>query len=74
MGAARIIALGVTLALAAACEQDQSDQNIAIDNNLANADIEALPPDESSATPTDQLENGIDAPVTNDTVNTTNSY
>ena len=50
--------LAVGLATLAACGRDQSEQNIAIDNNNAAADIEMLPPDESSATPTDQLENG----------------
>ena len=43
-----------------ACQQQRSDQNIMIDNNVAGADIEALPPDESSATPTDELVNGVD--------------
>ena len=37
-----------------ACQKDRSDQNIIVDNNVvANADIEALPPDESSGTPDD---------------------
>ena len=43
-----------------ACQQQASDQNIVITNNAAGADIEALPPDESSATPTDELANGVD--------------
>ena len=42
-----------------ACSRDASDQNIMVDNNVAaDAEIEALPADESSATPSDQLANG----------------
>lgn len=42
-------------------QQDQAEQNIVVDNGVMdNADIEALPPDESSGTPSDQLENGDD--------------
>ena len=49
----------------AACQgkhQDAQDQNIVIDsgNIPANADIEALPPDESSGTSTEELANGAD--------------
>ena len=57
------------------------DKNIAIDQDLqsnqvvGNADIETLPPDESSVTPSNQLENGFDNPDVNDVGNTTaNSY
>ena len=40
----------LAVASAAACRPSASDQNIIIDNNVAaNADIETLPPDESSA-------------------------
>jgi hypothetical protein len=35
----------------------------------ANADIEALPPDESSGTPTNELASGEDNPDVNATVN-----
>ena len=47
-----------------ACSQDRSEQNIMVDNDVAaadadsSADIEALPADESSATPSDDLANG----------------
>lgn len=74
MRAAKIVSLGVAFVLTAACERDRTDQNIAIDNNAAVADIEALPPDESSATPTNELENGVDAPEGNDTDNMVNAY
>ncbi len=58
----------------AACSRDRSDQNIMVDNNVAaDADIEALPADESSATPSDDLANGaIDDSAASD--NLTNSY
>ena len=72
MRAAMTTFLFVAMAATAGCERDRSDQNIAIDNNMANADIEALPADESSATSTDELENGAaDANVSD---NTTNAY
>lgn len=52
-------------AAAAGCHKQQpqqpQDQNIAIDNGMpSNADIETLPADESSTTPSNQLENGSD--------------
>ena len=65
----------VALATAACRQQDQSGQNIAVDNNnMANADIEALPPDESSATPTNELENGAANTDAGELDNTGNSY
>jgi len=52
--------IGVVAALAA-CRQAPTDQNMAVDNQAAApAEIEALPPDESAATPTNQLVNGDD--------------
>jgi hypothetical protein len=55
-----------------ACQkQPAQDQNIVMDNGtMANADIEALPPDESSATPSNQLINGEDNADVNDLGNT----
>ena len=42
-----------------ACRQPASDENVTIDHhNAATTDIESLPPDESVATPTDELVNG----------------
>jgi hypothetical protein len=73
MRAAISTILLVAMAATAACQQERSDQNIAIDNNMAGADIEALPADESSATSTEELENGVDTPVSNDVANFTNS-
>ena len=70
-----IAALGL-----AACHNQQDDQNITIsmdagnpDNHVAgNADIETLPADESSTTPSSQLQNGADTPDVN-SVSTSNS-
>ena len=59
----------------AACSRDASDQNIMVDNNVAaaDADIEALPADESSATPSEELANGaVEDNAAAD--NLTNSY
>ena len=48
-------------------EKPPQDQNIVIaDSNLAGADVETLPPDESSGTPSNQLVNGNDNPDVND--------
>jgi uncharacterized protein YcfL len=64
-----------TLALAGCHKQSQqaaADQNLSMDSGvpsnevLANADIETLPADESSATPSNQLQNGYDNPDVND--------
>jgi len=66
----RYPALLLASALAAACHNkadQQAQQPVAMNNEVAaNADIEALPADESSATPTDQLESGDDNADVND--------
>jgi hypothetical protein len=60
-------------------QQQAQDQNIAIDEGIpdnqiaGNADIETLPADESSATPSNQLQNGFDNPDVNDIGNSGNS-
>jgi hypothetical protein len=76
-----IIAVGFAIAALGACQkQQQADQNISVDsgrpdNQMAgNADIETLPPDESSTTPSNQLQNGFDNPDVNDAGNVGNSY
>jgi hypothetical protein len=65
--------LTAVLCVLLACHKQPQpqDQNITIDQpatneTLANADIETLPPDESSATPSNQLESGSDNPDVND--------
>ena len=52
----------------AACNEQQPQQNqeIAISNVPAGADVETLPADESSGTPSNQLVNGSDNPDVND--------
>jgi hypothetical protein len=65
------------LAVPACHKQQQQAEagNMSIDDDLvnsgmpANADIEALPPDESSGTPTNELAAGDDNPDVNATVN-----
>ena len=67
------------LAAVAGCHKSQPvDQNVGVANqtvemNGSMADIETLPPDESSTTPTNQLENGFDNPDVNDLGNSGNS-
>ena len=58
--ASKLILVFAAAALAA-CNKPATENNVAIDiNNADPNDIEALPPDESSATPSDQLANGAD--------------
>jgi hypothetical protein len=68
--------LMIALFAAAACQkQPAEDQNIVITNEIpANADIETLPADESTGTPTDQLENGSDNADVADLNASQNSY
>jgi hypothetical protein len=71
--AARILILGLAAAALAACQQKQpaANQDMSVESNLAhgqippNAEIETLPPDESSATSTDELNAGDDNPDVN---------
>jgi hypothetical protein len=76
-----MIAIGLATLVVCACSKQQpADQNISIDAGVpdnqmgGNADIVSLPPDESSTTPTNQLQNGFDAPDVNDSGNAGNSY
>jgi hypothetical protein len=77
-----IAALAVAAVALGACHKQQQaqGQNIAIDegvpdNQMAgNADIETLPADESSTTPSNQLQNGFDNPDVNDVGANGNSY
>jgi hypothetical protein len=72
--AVRILALGLGAAALAACHKTQPQQNQSIDIDQimptselpANADIETLPADESSTTPSNQLQNGFDNPDVSD--------
>jgi len=74
--ALRIIAAVGAAALAGchkeAAQNQAANQDIEIEGNLAtgsipdNAQIETLPPDESSTTPSNQLQTGYDNPDVND--------
>ena len=51
----------IGLAAASACRQSPPEENMAVENSAAApTDIEALPPDESVATPTNELDSGDD--------------
>ena len=75
-----ILAVGAAaLALGACHEQQPQDQNIAIDEGVpdnqvaaGNVQFETLPADESSTTPSNQLQNGFDNPDVND-IDTSNA-
>jgi hypothetical protein len=74
-GSTMLIAIAAALAAAGCSKAQQPEQNIVIDNGFdANADIETLPPDESSGTPSNDLANGSDNPEVNDLNASSNSY
>ena len=73
----------VTVLAAPACQKQQTkaaDQNVGIDEDVlnngvvGNADIEELPPDESSGTSPNELETGADNPDVNEANAPANSY
>ena len=73
--AMRFVLLAAALCPGSACHKQQQaqqqNQDIAVgqpmtNETMANADIETLPPDESSTTPSNQLESGSDNPDVND--------
>jgi hypothetical protein len=81
--AARIVIAGLGAAALAACQQHPQptdNQDLSIEGNLAagqlpaNADIETLPPDESSETSTGELNAGDDSPDVNDLNASSNSH
>lgn len=71
-----LLAAAIPLAFAGCHKKVQQEQNIAIDDDLmnggtqqgspSNAEVETLPADESSTTPSNQLQNGTDSPDVND--------
>jgi hypothetical protein len=66
--------LVVAILALAACS-DRSAENVAIDiNNASPSEIEALPPDESSETPTNELANGADNADVSDLNASDNAY
>lgn len=77
-----VAALGIAGLSLGACNKQQpqqADQNISIDEGVpdnqvaGNADIETLPADESSTTPSNQLQNGFDSSDVNDVSDEGNS-
>jgi hypothetical protein len=59
----RLIFIAIAAAALGACHRDKPppEQNIVIDNEVdPNAEMETLPADESSATPSNELVNGDD--------------
>jgi hypothetical protein len=77
--AAKVLILGFGVLALAACQkqssQAEANQDISIEGNLAegqlpaNAEIETLPPDESSATSSGELNAGEDNPDVNELSN-----
>jgi hypothetical protein len=65
MSAAARSILFLALALSACSEAPKDSET----NNAAGAEVEALPPDESAATPTDELANGAAEPQGNEPAN-----
>jgi hypothetical protein len=78
MRAVRLVLIAAALAASAtACRKSEppTDQNVITDiNSAAPGDIEALPPDESSATPTNELVNGADNSEVSDLNSSGNAY
>ncbi len=70
-GALRLLIVAGMGVAGAGCHKPQPpapEQNVAIDNGVdQNADIEALPPDESSGTSSNELMKGSDNPDVNAT-------
>ena len=71
--AASFLLLTLSAVALAACDKakSQHNQDINIDENMAsaglppNTEVETLPADESSTTPSNQLQNGFDNPDVN---------
>ena len=65
---AATLAAGLAACHNGAPQQNAAANQVALDNEQGPPpDVEALPPDESSATPSNQLVNGDDNPDVNDT-------
>lgn len=81
MRACGLLLIAAMAVAASGCHKKQppsQDVNIGIDEPatnqiLANADIETLPPDESSETPSNELATGSDNPDVNDVSASSNS-
>ena len=56
-----LLLIGAAVLTACRAEVDQQNDSVAAEANAAGpVDIDTLPPDESVATPTDDLANGVD--------------
>ena len=68
----RLMLLAGVASAAVACNKQpqQQNQDIAISNVPEAGNVETLPADESSTTPSNQLVNGADNPDVNETANT----
>ena len=63
-----VLSLGALAACGNGAEEQPVEQNALVGGNIpANADIEALPADESSTTSSEELINGVDEPNANET-------
>lgn len=81
---AKMFRVAIALFALAACNKQQQpqrqDQNLSMDQGVpnnqvaGNADIETLPADESSTTPSNQLANGFDNPDVNESGNSGSSH
>ncbi len=72
--ATKLLLALIAAAALAGCNKPAAENNVAIDiNNAAPADIEALPPDESSETSSNELVNGADNADVNDAGNDQNN-
>ena len=70
-----LIVIFAAVAALAACTKPAGENNVAIDiNDAAPADIEQLPPDESSDTSSNELINGADNADVNDLNASNNAY
>ena len=72
--ASKSLTLLIAVAALAACQKNEAEQNIAIDNAATPTNIETLPADESSSTPSNELINGADSADVNASNAAGNTY
>jgi predicted small lipoprotein YifL len=73
--ASKSLALLIAVTALAACQRNEAEKNIAIDNDAATStNIETLPADESSSTPSNELINGADSADVNASNAAGNTY
>ena len=72
--AVRLTIITLSVVVLAACQRGEpgANESLNVDSNMSadqlppGADIETLPADESSTTPSNQLQNGYDSPEANE--------